>query len=120
MNLDSRGLRQTKKTDVKSFMRDGWLKIGLCFSVITDPYVMTMPVTFGSPDEEVRRHYNGLNLLDPRVGIRVLNDGDIRKRVETESSTNVYATPSSYVYICSPRTRLYNVKKMVCVSNRFS
>ena len=89
---------ESREVDVKPFMLDGWLKLGLRLShVKSDEYAQ---------DE----YYPNV----PQVKIRVLKDHHIRKDVASTASTDVFGIPTSYVFLCPPNRSLKSVKKMVC------
>ena len=89
-------VEQSKVVDLRSFVQDGWLKLGLRVSLPTKPHSKNELVPSRS-----------------RVEIEVLEETHIREHVETKASTDVFAIPRRCLYVCPPNKPLNDVKNMV-------
>ena len=89
---------ESREIDVRPFLLDGWLKLGLRLSFMRDDKsVQCKDRTNSSPG-----------------GIRVLKDQDIRKNVALNASTDVFGIPTRYIFRFFPTTSPKDVKNKVC------
>ena len=90
-------LQRSEIVDVKSFVQDGWLKLGLRILLFGKIIPRCEPVPSMSG-----------------VEIEVLDDDHISEYVRTKRSVDIFASQRRCSYLCPPDKPLKDVKEMVC------
>ena len=96
---DASLFEESRKIDVRSFMLDGWLKLGLRLSYIR------------GGKEYVQNIYSWKGRV---VRIQVVKDQVIRKNVASNASADVFGIPTGYIIPFLPTSTPKDVKDKVC------